>query len=267
MGDFDETAPGFAPPPPPPPPPPSLGGQPTYLNYGASQIGPIGIFVSAKALAVATQFFLAADAVFLIILAVERIQDRTQLNRVFTRSGSTLEMRGTVSGSSSVGGLLVLTILGTIIVFIMWFYRSRKNADALGDKVEYSPGMAIGGWFIPFVNYVFPIQIAIGMWSPRTQANRKSKLVPGLWWATFAVGPWVAIYGQGLMAFSILDSILNERPNRYWRDRWARGSIISALGELVLAASVLLAIALVRGITKAHDNRFAAATSGGVAAF
>ena len=213
------------------------------------------------------QIFLALDAVLLIVSAIQTIQDHGRLNDVFVTTGSTIEMRQAINSSSSVGGFLSLAILGTIVVFIMWFYRSRRNAAALGDRVEYSPGMAIGGWFIPLANLILPIQIAVGMWSPKMVPNRKSMLVPALWWATFLVGPWVVIYGTVQMAFSVLDGFFFDRSAQYWHDRWATGSTFVAVGDFILVAAALLAVVFVRGVTASHKSRFKALTASGQIAY
>ena len=270
-GDASAPPPGFGAPPlpgfAPPPPPPMFGGQPTFVAYGANPVVTVGAFQSASALATMIQIFLAFDAILLIVSAIQTIQDHGRLNDVFVTTGSTIEMRQAINSSSSVGGFLSLAILGTIVVFIMWFYRSRRNAAALGDRVEYSPGMAIGAWFIPLANFVLPIQIAMGMWSPKTVPNRKSMLVPALWWATFIVGPWVVIYGIGQMAFSVLDGLFFDQNAQYWHDRWATGSAFVAVGDFILVASALLAVAFVRGVTASHDSRFKAVTSSGQIAY
>ncbi len=42
------------------------------------------------------------------------------------------------------------------MVFIIWQFRHAKNAQVLGAYGGLGPGWAIGGWFVPFANYVLP---------------------------------------------------------------------------------------------------------------
>ena len=60
---------------------------------------------------------------------------------------------------------MLLLIIGTIITFIMWFFRAYKNLHILKIKLlQHSPGWAIGAWFVPFLNLVRPFQIMNEIW-------------------------------------------------------------------------------------------------------
>ena len=64
--------------------------------------------------------------------------------------------------------LFVLTSAGlhllTMFAFLFWFRRVYDNLDALGRPVTKSLGGPIVAWFIPFVNFVRPYQIAKQIW-------------------------------------------------------------------------------------------------------
>ena len=69
------------------------------------------------------------------------------------------------------GGLLDLLTVGiyiaTVIVFLMWLYRSCNNLRALGfgrRQISYSPGWAVGSFFVPFVNLVVPYRAVRELW-------------------------------------------------------------------------------------------------------
>ena len=101
--------------------------------------------------------------------------------------------------------------LATIVVFLMWFYRAHKNLPALGiTGLEYSPGWAIGGFFIPILNLVRPYQVAKEIWDSSDPINHPShsttvgQFAAGqsnlvlTWWITFmlsaALGNFAASY-------------------------------------------------------------------------
>lgn len=48
--------------------------------------------------------------------------------------------------------------LGIFVLLLVWIYRAAVAAAALGIPARRSPGWAVGGWFIPVVNFWFPCQ-------------------------------------------------------------------------------------------------------------
>lgn len=47
----------------------------------------------------------------------------------------------------------------TVIFFLIWLHRAYSNLPALkAQHLEFSPGWAVGWWFIPFANLVKPFQ-------------------------------------------------------------------------------------------------------------
>ncbi len=50
--------------------------------------------------------------------------------------------------------------LATIVLFLIWIYRAFGNLSVLKARnLEFSPGWAVGWWFIPFANLVKPFQV------------------------------------------------------------------------------------------------------------
>lgn len=53
----------------------------------------------------------------------------------------------------------------TAAAFFAWIYRAYKNLKALGaTDLKFSPGSAIGSFFIPFLNIVRPYQVVTEIW-------------------------------------------------------------------------------------------------------
>ena len=51
------------------------------------------------------------------------------------------------------------------MAFLFWFHRVQKNLPALGGReLKYTPGWAVGGFFVPFLNLVRPIQVMREVW-------------------------------------------------------------------------------------------------------
>jgi hypothetical protein len=87
----------------------------------------------------------------------------------------------------SLGGLASLGTIAALVMFVVWFFRARINAEGHGWRQRWSPGWAIGGWLVPVVNLWFPFQIMVDIWQAgrpdEARANRP--ILPGLWWTCY----------------------------------------------------------------------------------
>jgi Domain of unknown function (DUF4328) len=92
-------------------------------------------------------------------------------------------------------GLLTLAVfVATVVFFLMWLYRSYKNLPAFGvTSTSYSPGWAIGSFFVPFANLVIPYRAVKELWQ-NSVAGKTFSFASGsppswfpLWW-----GFWLA---------------------------------------------------------------------------
>ncbi|MCM3900346.1 MAG: DUF4328 domain-containing protein [Pyrinomonadaceae bacterium] len=66
-----------------------------------------------------------------------------------------------------VGSLQILIYIATVILFLMWLYRSYENLPSFGTpsrNITYSSGWALGSFFIPFVNLVVPYRAIKELW-------------------------------------------------------------------------------------------------------
>ena len=61
---------------------------------------------------------------------------------------------------NTVSMLNTLFLILTIVAVCMWFYRANKNLHTAGLKsLEYTPGWAVGWFFIPFANFYYPYAV------------------------------------------------------------------------------------------------------------
>jgi hypothetical protein len=81
------------------------------------------------------------------------------------------------------------------MAFLMWIHRSHRNLSAFGAQgLTFTPGWAVGWWFIPIFNLFRPFQIVREIWQasdpgmPAGAAWRRAPSSPliGWWWG---VGP------------------------------------------------------------------------------
>lgn len=94
----------------------------------------------------------------------------------------------------------VAIYLGSIAAYLlsalfvgMWIYRAHANLFAAGlDGLVYSPGWAVGWFFIPIANLFKPFQAMRELWTA-SHAEPDGFAAPAphelaVWWGTFIVG-------------------------------------------------------------------------------
>jgi hypothetical protein len=79
----------------------------------------------------------------------------------------------------------VESLIGLVatILFLVWLHRVFVAIRVEQGPTRTSPGMAVGGWFIPVANLVLPFLAMREAWQRKMQGDR-SFIVP-LWWGTF----------------------------------------------------------------------------------
>ncbi|MEV6249881.1 DUF4328 domain-containing protein [Streptomyces sp. NPDC051742] len=126
---------------------------------------------------------LAGNIVFDVLLGLVDVRDLTAQDPLST-------------GPAGVGALnlgvaysMAFTVyVATAVVFIVWFYRLRKNAEVwAGDLQTRKPGYAIGGWFIPIGNFWIPRAVAVEIWrasrwEPYAADGKRELTLLNSWW-------------------------------------------------------------------------------------
>lgn len=117
--------------------------------------------------------------------------------------------------------LTLFVFVVTVIAFLLWFHRAHKNLSSFGvPGLEYSPGWAVGGFFVPFLNLIRPFQVMREIWKASDpeadpqiahswQYSSSSPLI-GAWWGTWILS---GVLGRLLFSFSkdasSIDSLLS----------------------------------------------------------
>jgi hypothetical protein len=101
------------------------------------------------------------------------------------------------------GVVQILAFVLCGVPFLGWFYRAYKNLRGAGlSGLKYRPGWAVGGFFVPFLNLVRPLEIMKEVWrgsaflagtsgEAEWQAIKPDPVV-GLWWGLLLVSSMVA---------------------------------------------------------------------------
>ncbi|MBN3932583.1 DUF4328 domain-containing protein [Streptomyces verrucosisporus] len=158
-------------------------------------------------------------------------------------SGGALESAESLYSAAGVVQLAALVAAG--IPFLMWFHRSRLNAqtfDAASQRM--GAGWAVGGWFVPVVNLWFPKKIANDIWDastpPGPDGTVRERLPGGLlncWWLLW-----------------LLTCVIGGIAAEGYEDAWSLGEIEGAVSFYLFADGVdilaaVLAILVVHRVT------------------
>lgn len=92
---------------------------------------------------------------------------------------------------SAIDGLKGLVGLAALIAYFVWFSRFYSWVRAARGGTKYSNGLAIGGWFIPFANFVMPY-LALRDAARRGANDDGGGLVP-LWWLSYLGATFLAV--------------------------------------------------------------------------
>ena len=159
-------------------------------------------------------------------------------------------------GIGLIGLATILEILMRVLViafFLIWEYRSFNNLSALKARnLEFSPGWAVGWWFIPFANLVKPFQAVRELWNESDpdfdeetgflHISPGTPEIIGFWWAAFLISGFV-----GRIADKMVD--VNGEPSQYF-------PVVLIVGSIFQLAASILIILIVKGITNRQEQRF-----------
>jgi hypothetical protein len=149
----------------------------------------------------------------------------------------------------TIGLVQLVLIIAAAVVFIRWMHAAYRNIYlvAPGER-RYSPGWAIGSWFVPIMNLFRPKQMVNDIW--RAGGRDAADAQPGAlllgWWLL-----WV------LSSF-----IVNFAARSYMRADTAEeiktGTILYLVSDAMSVVCAILAIVIVRKGTDRLDAKAAA---------
>ncbi|MEV4429346.1 DUF4328 domain-containing protein [Streptomyces sp. NPDC053792] len=131
----------------------------------------------------------------------------------------------------------------TGIVFIIWFYRLRKNAEIWArDLQSRTPGWAIGSWFIPIANFWIPQVIAADIWrasrrEPYAADGKRELALLNSWWACWNIG--IVAEMIATMQYKFAETI----------EAWTTATWWSLAGDALDIPAAVLAILVVQRLT------------------
>ncbi len=207
-----------------------------------------------------TKGLLVATLVLSIVGIISGFLQIELLSRAATGAISDAEAAANDSRQQLIGVLQFLLVLGTAVAFLMWFQRAHKNLPGLGGReLKYSPGWAVGGFFVPFLNLVRPLQVMREVWhgsdpsglerdvassGPSIRNQLGTPPLVGWWWALFLVSGFLGNITPR-MAFA---------PNQTLDQLQALSGLL-VFSDVIEIPSVLVAVRLVGRLTTWQGER------------
>ena len=150
-----------------------------------------------------------------------------------------------------IGGGYTLAFVVSVVMVSMWIYRAHghlRDADMQG--LEFTPGWAVGWYFIPFANLIKPFQAMRELWNA-SLGNSHSFSEPASdqvkwWWGTWIVG-------------NIVSNISTRMSLAGDPDLLFASALLGAFSSVAIIACAWLLIGLIRDISNGLDSGFAAA--------
>jgi len=137
-------------------------------------------------------------------------------------------------------------VVGALVAaaaFVAWLYRARRNAGRLSGSLQWAPGWAIGGWFIPVASLVIPYLVVRDV--RRASAPAPQPVPVGWWWTSVLVtallNRLIWLYDDGRFEGTALDTRIVAYP--LW-----------TVGTVMIAVTAFLSARVVRRITTAQQR-------------
>lgn len=218
-------------------------------------------YVSAKGRSLAAMACLGLNAIVAVVhgylaLHVNQLIDVAQTRGATPQLIREMEDAEGLSQVIALGGLVLL--VATAVAFLMWKHRSHKNLKALGAVgMNHTPGWAVGGYFVPFLNLIRPCQVmieiargsdphSIGVYL-RDKRHVHSLPLVGFWWAAWLLHN---ILGNVVLRLRIN---LGDPPDI---TDVTRLNTLDAVDDAVTVIAAILAIFVVHAIQARQDARY-----------
>jgi hypothetical protein len=150
-------------------------------------------------------------------------------------------------------GFQGLAILAIIPFFIWWTRRATCNVSALGARnPDFSPGWAVGGWFVPFANWVQPLRVLNQAWRA---SDDKLPVEESTAWEYVSVTPLLLIWWLGYtIGGGIWNAAFQTRDDTGSASALADATTFVLVMDLIIAGIAGLAIAVVALLTVRQDR-------------
>lgn len=234
---------------------------PTAPMAPMSPVSPVKPFASGHVRALLS---IAALAVGIVLDLIAIVSDFMEIGLL-----SGIQAGGVITNAEAaandtrqliIGVLQIVVYLVTVVLFLMWIHRAHRNLPALGAQgLKYSPGWAVGGFFVPFLNLVRPFQVMKEIWKASSPGHGVSDFagtsgtlgVSGTSWQTAPVSPLLGLW----WGVWLLSGVLGQVAVRLSSADTVEGLLTSSWMTLLSDAMGIVAAVLIILIIRQIDSR------------
>ncbi|HEX2568640.1 MAG TPA: DUF4328 domain-containing protein [Polyangia bacterium] len=181
--------------------------------------------------------------------------ERIQLSRIGAGSFTQEEALANDVRMRASAALQVLLQVIVAVRFLQLVAQANRNLRALGvTQVETTPGWAVGSFFVPFMNLVWPYRVMQELWwgsetreTPRQLRN--GPLLIQLWWGCYIGMNVISVYSAQVGNRSSIDSL--ETSTLF--------VLVSEIASVAAAVLALLMMLRLAGRQEAKRQAIAAA--------
>jgi hypothetical protein len=150
----------------------------------------------------------------------------------------------------------ILWSLAAASAFVVWLHQARRNAGRLGGALEWAPGWAVGGWFIPVASLVIPYLVVRDV--RRAGASAAQPAPVGWWWTSLLV---TVLLNRLIWLYDVVTSD-GARFEGATLDTRTVAYPLWTVGTLMIVVTAFLTARVVRRITEAQRRIGGAAAIG-----
>ena len=212
-------------------------------------------YKSANLRAILATLFLAAFGIITVASMFSTIADIDLLRQVENGKMSESEYLSKQTRQEIIAYLSIASLIAAAIAFLTWIRLAHHNLEPIGVRnYRFSPGWAVGAWFVPILSLYRPYQIMEEIWKgsyPRITAldaweNSDVSILLGLWWITWLISTWI-----GNLAFNLIFRIQTI-------DDLIRNATMNMVFDGVSIASMLMLLILIWQITTNQQKKHVA---------
>lgn len=175
------------------------------------------------------------------------LSDFMQMNLLSSVSFSQAQAESNDSRQQIIGLLCLGAYIVTGIVFLKWIHRANLNCHGfVTQKMEYSPGWAVGYYFIPFVNLYKPYRAMKEIWNvsanPTGWQNKKGNSLLGWWWALWLIS---GVLGQAVLRMSLRADTISSLTAL---------TSVSIMSDIIDIPLYIIAVSLVSAIYRMQER-------------
>jgi Domain of unknown function (DUF4328) len=204
-----------------------------------------------RGLATAISVLLGVQVVVTAVQAATLIHRVDLIHRI-QRGASVTQAQADAADASVTGvaGFEAMVFIATVIVWCVWQHRAQGNAQrfVLGTTT-FTPGWAVGWWFVPIANLFKPFQAVSELWKashggPAWRELSTWSLI-GWWWGVWLasiINVWIGGRAIGVGVRFGSDTHVSTVDQLAARDTWSVGWLVFR------AVAAVLAIVIVRSV-------------------